>query len=199
GGDAPVLGAPLVEDAGVQAEILEQGKGPKTIKYVKRRRKHSSQRRRGHRQQLTTVRITDILTKGALKSGVAAAIGGAGFVAAAAVAEAAPKKAAKKKAAPKAEAPKKAAKAEAAPAEVAAEKPANLLDAARDGKPDDLKLISGVGPKLEEKLHANGIFHYDQIAAWTAAEIAYVDDQLSFKGRIERDDWIGQAKELMKG
>ena len=202
GGDAPVLGAPLVEDAGVQAEILEQGKGPKTIKYVKRRRKHSSQRRRGHRQQLTTVRITDILTKGALKSGVAAAIGGAGFVPAAAE-EAAPKaKPAKKKAAPKAEAkaeaPKKAAKAEA-PATAEAVKPANLLDAARDGKPDDLKKISGVGPKLEEKLHANGIFHYDQVAAWTAAEIAYVDDQLSFKGRIERDDWIGQATELMKG
>jgi len=203
GGDAPVLGAPLVEDAGVQAEILEQGKGPKTIKYVKRRRKHSSQRRRGHRQQLTTVRITDILTKGALKSGVAAAIGGAGFVPAAAE-EAAPKvKATKKKAAPKAaakaEAPKKAAKADAPAADAAATKPANLLDAARDGKPDDLKKISGVGPKLEEKLHANGIFHYDQIAAWTAAEIAYVDDQLSFKGRIERDDWIGQATELMKG
>ncbi|MEM9716102.1 MAG: 50S ribosomal protein L21, partial [Pseudomonadota bacterium] len=159
GGDAPVLGAPLVEDAGVQAEILEQGKGPKTIKYVKRRRKHSSQRRRGHRQQLTTVRITDILTKGALKSGVAAAIGGAGFVAAVTEAAAPKAKPAKKKAAPKAAAPK----AEAAPAEVAAEKPANLLDAARDGKPDDLKLISGVGPKLEEKLHANGIFHYDQI------------------------------------
>ncbi|MEM9211487.1 MAG: bL21 family ribosomal protein, partial [Pseudomonadota bacterium] len=190
------------------AEILEQGKGPKTIKYVKRRRKHSSQRRRGHRQQLTTVRITDILTKGALKSGVTAAIGGAGFVPAAAE-EAAPKaKATKKKAAPKAEAKADAPKKEAAPKKAAKEeasvaadavKPANLLDAAHDGKPDDLKKISGVGPKLEEKLHANGIFHYDQIAAWTAAEIAYVDDQLSFKGRIERDDWIGQATELMKG
>ena len=219
GGDAPILGAPLVEDAGVQAEILEQGKGVKTIKYVKRRRKHSSQRRRGHRQQLTTVRITDILTKGALKSGVTAAIGGAGFVPAAAE-EAAPKaKASKKKAEPKAEAPnkettpKKAAKAEApkkeaapkkaakteAPAAAEASKPANLLDAARDGKADDLKKISGVGPKLEEKLNENGIYHYDQIAAWNAAEIAYVDDQLSFKGRIERDNWIGQATELMKG
>ena len=206
GGDAPVLGAPLVEDAGVQAEILEQGKGPKTIKYVKRRRKHSSQRRRGHRQQLTTVRITDILTKGALKSGVAAAIGGAGFVPAAAE-KAAPKaKTTKKKAEPKAEAPKAAApkkaaakKANAPKAEAGSTKPANLLDAPRDGKADDLKKISGVGPKLEEKLHANGIFHYDQIAAWTADEIAYVDDQLSFKGRIERDNWIQQATDLMKG
>ncbi|MEO0344410.1 MAG: 50S ribosomal protein L21 [Pseudomonadota bacterium] len=207
GGDAPILGAPLVQDAGVQAEILEQGKGPKTIKYVKRRRKHSSQRRRGHRQQLTTVRITDILTKGALKSGVAAALGGAGFVPAAAEEAAPNSKTTKKKAAPKTEAPKKEAapkkavakKNEAAPASGEAVKPANLLDAARDGKADDLKKISGVGPKLEEKLHANGIFHYDQIAAWSEAEIAYVDDQLSFKGRIERDDWIGQATELMKG
>ncbi|MEO1564117.1 MAG: 50S ribosomal protein L21 [Pseudomonadota bacterium] len=206
GGDAPVLGAPLVEDAGVQAEILEQGKGPKTIKYVKRRRKHSSQRRRGHRQQLTTVRITDILTKGALKSGVAAAVGGAGFVPAAAEAAPAPKaKATKKKAEPKAEAPKKKAAApkpskDAAPkADAGAAKPANLLDAARDGKADDLKKISGVGPKLEEKLNAAGIFHYDQIAAWTEAEIAFVDDMLSFKGRIERDNWIQQATDLMKG
>ena len=61
---------------------------------------------------------------------------------------------------------------------------------------DDLKLISGVGPKLEEKLHALGVHHFEQIAAWTAEDVAHFDDELSFHGRIERDDWIGQAKAL---
>ncbi len=66
---------------------------------------------------------------------------------------------------------------------------------ASDGA-DDLKRISGVGPKLEGKLHALGITRFEQIAAWTPEEIARFDDELSFHGRIERDDWIGQAKAL---
>ena len=61
------------------------------------------------------------------------------------------------------------------------------------GQADDLKRISGVGPKLEGVLHDNGVFHFDQIAAWNDAEIAYMDEQLSFKGRIARDNWIEQA------
>jgi len=199
GGDTVTVGAPMVADAGVQAEILEQAKGPKVINYVKRRRKHSSQRKKGHRQLLTVVRITDIMASGAGKSGVAAALGGTAVGAALVAAAAAPKKAAPKAEAKKA-APKKAAKkAEAPAAEVAAEKPANLLTEARDGKADDLKKISGVGPKLEGILHSNGVFHFDQVAAWTKAEISYMDDQLSFKGRIERDEWLKQAAELMKG
>ncbi|HBQ36013.1 MAG TPA: 50S ribosomal protein L21, partial [Rhodobacteraceae bacterium] len=72
-------------------------------------------------------------------------------------------------------------------------KPANLLTEARDGKADDLKKISGVGPKLEGTLNSNGVFHFDQIAAWGKDEIAYMDGQLSFKGRIERDGWLEQA------
>ena len=102
GGDDLVVGAPLVDDAAVQAEVVEQIKGEKLIHYVKRRRKHSSQRKKGHRQQLTLLRVTDILTKGAGKSGVKAAVG-AGSVSGAAVTAAAPK-AEKKAAAPKAEA-----------------------------------------------------------------------------------------------
>ena len=203
GGDKPAVGAPLVADAGVQAEILEQGKGPKLIHYVKRRRKHSSQRKKGHRQQLTVLRITDILASGAGKSGVMAAENGAGFVAVAAIATAGAAAAKPKKAKAAAKAAPKAAKKEAPKAEAAADssgtKPANLLTEARDGKADDLKLISGVGPKLEGLLHSNGVFHFDQIAAWTKDEIAYMDDQLSFKGRIERDEWLKQAAELMKG
>ena len=202
GGDKPQVGTPAVAGAGVQAEILEQAKGPKLINYVKRRRKHSSQRKKGHRQQLTVLRVTDILASGADKSGVTAAVNGAGFVVAAGIVAAVAPKAAKKAAAPKAAAPKKAPAKKAAaeaPTESAGTKPANLLTEARGGKADDLKKISGVGPKLEGVLHSNGVFHFDQVAAWTKDEIAYMDDQLSFKGRIERDEWLSQAAELMKG
>ena len=75
GGDAPVIGSPLVAGASVEAEVIDQIKGEKTIHYVKRRRKHSSQRTKGHRQHLTLVRVTEVLEKGADKSGVKAATG----------------------------------------------------------------------------------------------------------------------------
>ncbi|WP_373051070.1 50S ribosomal protein L21, partial [Thalassovita aquimarina] len=61
GGDDMVVGAPLVEDAAVQAEVVDQIKGEKLIHFVKRRRKHSSKRTKGHRQQLTLIKVTDIL------------------------------------------------------------------------------------------------------------------------------------------
>ena len=67
---------------------------------------------------------------------------------------------------------------------------------APEGEPDDLKKISGVGPVLEGKLHGLGITKFAQVAAFTADDITKVDDALSFKGRIERDDWISQAKKL---
>jgi large subunit ribosomal protein L21 len=75
GGDSPVVGAPLVAGAAVQAEVVDQIKGEKLIHFVKRRRKHGSQRTKGHRQKLTLVRITDILAEGADKTGIKAAIG----------------------------------------------------------------------------------------------------------------------------
>jgi NADH-quinone oxidoreductase subunit E len=82
-----------------------------------------------------------------------------------------------------------------APAAEAVEESApEQLSAARNGKPDDLKKISGVGPKLEGLLNEMGFYHFDQIAAWTPAEVAWVDARLKFKGRIERDDWIAQAR-----
>lgn len=167
------VGTPNVADAGVQAEVLDQIKGPKTINFVKRRRKHSSKRTKGHRQQLTVLRVTDILEKGADSSGVKAAVGAASAVAVAAAAPA-PKKAAKK-AAPVAEAP------------------------AADAGADDLKKLSGVGPALEKKLLEAGVTSFAQIAAWTEADIAEFDEKLSFKGRIEREGWVEQAKELAKG
>ena len=189
GGDAPVVGAPVIEGAGVQAEVIDQIKGEKLIHYVRRRRKHSSKRTKGHRQQLTLVKITEILTKGADKSGVKAAIG-AGSVSAAAVAAAAPaKKAPSKKAAPKKDAAPKAEAKKAAPK--AAPKAA--------AGADDLKKLSGVGPALEKKLHEGGVTTFAQIAAWTEEDVAEFDEKLSFKGRIEREGWIEQAKELAKG
>ena len=69
------VGAPLVAGAAVQAEVIDNIKADKVITYVKRRRKHSSQRTRGHRQQLTLVRITDLLEKGGDKTDVKAAVG----------------------------------------------------------------------------------------------------------------------------
>jgi len=65
--------------------------------------------------------------------------------------------------------------------------------------PDDLKMISGVGPKLEQVLNGLGVWTFGQISEWTAEEIAWVDDYLQFKGRIERDDWIRQASALAAG
>ena len=171
GGDKTVVGAPLVDGAAVQADVIDQIKGEKLIKFVKRRRKHSSKRTVGHRQKLTLVRVTDILASGADKSGVKAAIG-AGSVSAAAVAAAPAKKAA----------PKKAAKAEA--------------PAAAAGS-DDLKKLSGVGPALEKKLLAAGVTSFAQIAAWGEADIAEFDEKLSFKGRIEREGWVEQAKAIV--
>ena len=68
----------------------------------------------------------------------------------------------------------------------------------RPSSPDDLKAISGIGPKLETVLNGLGVWTYAQIAAWSPAEIAWVDDHLGFNGRIGRDGWIAQAAELAK-
>jgi small subunit ribosomal protein S2 len=70
------------------------------------------------------------------------------------------------------------------------------LFAAPQGEPDDLKKISGVGPVLEAKLHKLGVTKFEQIANFSAEDIAKVDEVLNFKGRIEREDWVSQAKSL---
>lgn len=160
------LGEPRVAGAAVAAEILEQGRGPK-ITVFKKRRRQNYRRKKGHRQLLTVLKVTDILTDGAKPKPAA-------------------KKAAKKTA-PKAEAekaePKKAAPKKAASADTA----------------DDLKKLSGVGPVLEKKLNEAGVTSFAQIAAWKKKDIEEMDEKLDFKGRIEREDWVAQAKELAKG
>jgi NADH-quinone oxidoreductase subunit E len=83
---------------------------------------------------------------------------------------------------------------EAAPAADGPEKQPEVLTAARASGADDLKRISGVGPKLEGVLNELGFYHFDQIAKWTSDEIQWVDNRLKFKGRIVSDDWVSQAK-----
>ncbi|WP_171209753.1 MULTISPECIES: NADH-quinone oxidoreductase subunit NuoE [unclassified Ruegeria] len=97
---------------------------------------------------------------------------------------------------PKAPAPAKPAVKQA---QEAKEAQPEALTAARDGKADDLKMLKGVGPKLEQTLNALGFYHFDQIAAWTPEQVAWVDSRLKFKGRIERDGWIDQAAKLAAG
>ncbi|CUH62467.1 50S ribosomal protein L21 [Thalassovita gelatinovora] len=137
GGDDMVVGAPLVDGAAVQAEVVDQIKGEKLIHFVKRRRKHSSKRTKGHRQQLTLIKITDILASGADASGVKAAIGAGSVSSSAAPAAAKPAK----NAAAKADAPAAAAGA------------------------DDLTTITGVGPAAAKKLAEAGITTFAQLAA----------------------------------
>lgn len=125
------------------------------------------------------------------------------------------KKPAAKKTAPAKTSAAKATSAKPAPVKVApakavAKKPAakkaagapdgkpETLAAPRGGAKDDLKSIKGIGPKIEETLNGMGIYHHDQIAAWGRKEVKWVDEELSFKGRIDREKWISQAKALAK-
>ena len=196
-GEATQVGTPLVDGATVAAEIVEQNRGPKLIVFKKKRRK-GYRRRNGHRQDLTLLRITEILTDGKKPSAKKAKPKPK--------AKAEPEAEAAEVEAPAAEAPEAAAPEATAPAAAAPEADAAEVTPAApellsepQGEADDLKKISGVGPKLEEKLNGLGIFHYSQIAAFTPENVAWVDDELSFKGRIDRDDWIGQAKALAEG
>jgi predicted flap endonuclease-1-like 5' DNA nuclease len=94
-------------------------------------------------------------------------------------------------------APVKAVPVMAAVPEAAA-KPAGLT-AARGGKADDLKIIKGIGPKLEILCHKLGFYHFDQVANWKVSEVAWVDENLEgFKGRVTRDRWQPQAKAIVE-
>lgn len=152
------VGAPFVAGATVAAELVAQTRGEKIIIFKKKRRQHY-RRRNGHRQDLTEVRITEILTDGRKPE---------------------------KKAKP-AEAPK-AAEPEEAPAAAAAA-----------GAPDDLSLISGVGAVIVKKLAAEGVTALSQVAEFTPERIAELDEKLGLRGRIEREEWVEQAKELLAG
>lgn len=120
------------------------------------------------------------------------------------VAKAPSKSAAEKTAAKTAAAKVSADKAEdtpvkAKPAARPKKKPA-VLAKAREGGPDDLKMIKGVGPVLEKALHEAGVFHFDQVGAWTNVDARWFDENVQgANGRVVRDEWIKQARILAKG
>ncbi len=160
GGDTTVVGAPFISGAAVRAHVVDQVKGEKVINFVKRRRKHSSQRKKGHRQHLTLVRVTEIVPSGAEVQQVTPTLTA------------------------------KPARAQSAEPKTSSPPPTETTD--------DLKKLSGVGPTIEKKLHAAGVTRFAQIAAWTSDDIAAMDAQLSFKGRIERERWVEQAQALIE-
>ncbi len=170
-GDDITVGSPMIEGAHVSATVKGQGRGKKITIIKFKRRKHY-RRQAGHRQSYTELEITGISATGGAK-------------------KAAPAKAAAK--------PKPAAKKAAPVKEVAATAAAVSFLSAPNGEADDLKKISGVGPKLEEKLNNLGIYHFSQIESFSDEDIEKVDSELNFKGRIVREDWLGQAKILAAG
>lgn len=135
----------------------------------KKRRRQNSKRKRGFRAELTIVRITDILTGGKKPEMKK----GAASVAAVSAASDTVKPKAEKKA-------KADAKSEA-------------VDAS------NLSLISGVGPTIEKKLRAAGIASWNDIAAWSEADVAKWDEELKLRGRATREEWVEQAKDLLAG
>ncbi len=205
------IGEPTVSGASVVARVSEQRKGAK-VTIMKKRQRSTYRRKRGHRQSETVVLIESILADGKKAPAKKAATKkapaedkapAAEKKAATPAAKAAPKKAAKPKAeaeaAPKTAAPKKAAPKKAAPKKAAgstADDRGRL--SAAEGKADDLKKITGVGPAFEKKLNAAGIFHYWQISGLNAAQITELETELKMAGRIERDGWIKQAGDLAK-
>ncbi|MBP0617968.1 50S ribosomal protein L21 [Jiella mangrovi] len=163
------IGAPFVEGASVSVEIVEQTRGKKVISFKKRRRQNSK-RTRGHRQDLTMIRVAEILTDGKKPSGKPA------------------------KAAAKAE------KAETKPAEADAsadvtEVVVTPMFTAPEGAKDKLTTIKGVGPVAEKQLNEQGIMTYAQIAAFTDADIERIDAEMPFSA-AQITDWREQAKAL---
>ncbi len=227
GGETAEVGAPLVKGASVAAEIEDQGRADKVVIFKKRRR-HNYRRKKGHRQHLTTVRITEILTGGKAPSQTAlpaiwnAELGriatprpivpnghhsasrktgrsqAVRFVGAAAKGDhdhdhdhdheghdhdhAGHSHDDKKAAAPK-----------------ATGTDSFRMLTAPEGAADDLGRIGGVADKTAEVLNRNGIFHFWQVAAMTDDEAAKMEKVLKFPGRIRREEWREQAKELMSG
>ncbi|TPN28184.1 50S ribosomal protein L21 [Mesorhizobium sp. B2-3-3] len=173
-GENVTFGAPFVDGALVTAEVVEQGKN-RTVIAFKKRRRQNSRRKIGHRQLLTTVRISEILLGGAKPAKKAAAKAEAkAEVAAEAKAEAAPKKEAK-----------------------AAETAAAPLFKAPKGEPDDLTVIKGIGPVAAKDLAEQGIITFAQLAKLSDKDVAKIDEHMPFSAD-QIKDWREQAKELAK-
>jgi large subunit ribosomal protein L21 len=145
------VGAPGVSGASVTGEVVKQARGPKVIAFKKRRRKNS-RRKRGHRQDLTIVRIGAIALNG-----------------------------------------------ETIAQYDASARPATATGSATANIAANLSLISGIGPKLEKRLRAAGVTSLEEIAGWDADEVRKRDEEFDLDGRIARDEWVEQAKELLAG
>lgn len=172
-GKKVTIGEPMVAGASVVAEIAEQRKGAKVL-IMKKRQRNTYRRKKGHRQLETVVTIKSILADG--KKAPAKKAAPKKAAAPKAEAKAAPEKAAapKKEAAPKAAAPKKAASA------------------------DDLTVMKGLGKVFAEKLNAEGITSFTQIAKMKAADIDALEEKIGAAGKFEKNDWVAQAKDLAK-
>ena len=173
------VGAPLIDGAMVTAEVVEQGRTRKLIAFKKRRRQNS-RRTIGHRQHLTTVRISEILTGGAKPSKKAVA----------------KKPAPEKETKPKAETKKADASKAETKADVKADTAAALFKAPK-GDPDKLTDIKGIGPVAETQLNEQGITTFAQIAKLSDKDVERIDEAMPFSAD-QISDWREQAKELTK-
>jgi len=178
GGETPAVGAPTVAGAAVAGEVVEQKRGRKIIVFKKRRRQNS-RRKNGHRQHFTVVRITDILTNGERPRPRAVAPG------------------------PDVEASAPEAAAGVAAGIAAARAPAPDVagaEALASGPiDDDVSRIGGIGAKLKEKLAEAGVTSLRQIAEMDEAAVADLDERLKLRGRIAREAWVEQARDLLAG
>ncbi|MEQ3746815.1 MAG: 50S ribosomal protein L21 [Henriciella sp.] len=169
-GKTVTVGEPMVSGASVVGTVSEHRKGDKVL-IMKKRQRNTYRRKKGHRQHEMVVTIDSILADGK---------------------KAPAKKAAAKKAAPKtAEAPKAEAKTEA-PKKAAPKK------AAAKTEPDDLTVMKGLGKVFAEKLNAEGITTYAQIAKMSAKAVADLEEKMGAAGKFEKNDWVAQAKDLAK-
>lgn len=206
-GESVTVGTPLVAGASVNAEIVSHGRGDK-VKIIKFRRRKHHRKQMGHRQNYTEIEITGITADGVTtteppagkaeeaaskKKGGSAAAAGAATAGAAAAATAGV--VADSDTASSADTSADSSANSSADAAASGDGAVKFLDGP-NGEPDDLTEINGVGPVLVEKLNNMGIYHFYQIAAFSPEDVEMVNEQLSFKGRIEREEWIPQATKL---
>lgn len=180
------VGNPLVSGAVVNAKVLSHGRGKK-IDVIKFRRRKHYRRQMGHRQNFTELEIVSVngvTAPPSKKSSSSASPGSADK--------------SSSEAASKDESKGDQSSAGGAVAAATAAASLKFLDAP-NGEPDDLKKILGIGAVLEEKLNDMGVYHFSQVAEFTATDIENINTHLNFPGRIERDEWIPQAQELMQG
>jgi len=211
-GENVSIGSPLVNNASVTAKVLSNGRGKK-IKIIKFKRRKHYRRQMGHRQNYTELEITAINggPAGVTSSKPVAAKSKSSEVKGTESGGVEPGNPESKDPVSMSEAgtaigenvaasPAAASVTESAvtPVTKSATGSLKFLDSP-NGDPDDLKVILGIGSVLEEKLNDMGIYHYSQIAEFSADDIDNVNTHLNFPGRIERDEWVPQAQELMRG